>query len=872
MANEFKVRKSLVVNGSGSVLLDVQGSQGQLFSITDSLSGSLFSVKDISGMPIMEVFSDDTVRLGQYAAEAIIVSGSFARMTGSLLGTASYATQALTASNANTASYVLNAVSSSFAATASSADNLTVRGTLTAQTINVQTITSSIEFNTGSTRNGSLSTNTHEFTGSVGITGSLSLTGNATFGGTVYTTQYRSFGDNTLSTSNTASSIFLQIGNTNYFRLLGSNGNITIQNGGTYTDNGYRLQVNGAGSASGSLFVSGSSIFSGSITSTTGFIVGEGTQTPDASGTITIRKGVAFAGLDLMSARTSGNIGGMRFFDSTNAIKSTIVSEVDGSLVFANNNIERLRISPTGSVGIGTTSLTGFSLHVGKNITGGTVTYGIAQTGQIQSDVTNTVYGTLNQLNTQATAFTLSNYYHFTATQGNIGAGSAITSQAGFIVLSNLTGATNNFGFRGLIPSGVGDWNLYMDGTANNYLAGNLGIGSGKTVPTVALDVNGSALITGSLRVTQGITGSLQGTASFATSASFALTASYISGSGGGVGFPFSGSAIITGSLLVSSSFVDFTKATYVTGSFTGSLQGSSSFATTSSYALFAANAPGTTATFTQSVAATTWSFTHNLNTRNPLLQVYDSTNSQVIPFNIVGTDPNQATIYFDTAESGFAVASNGGGLTVSGSTARLDQTSAAVTWSFTHNLATKYPNFEIWDSNDDVVIPAGIHSVNDMTAEIYFAFPTTGVAIASFSGIAGSPNATTASYAVTATTASYANNFIVANTLTIDQTLTDYHVVPSSIAGSNNMFNLVTGSYSSGFFKYTVANGNNARSGEIMAVWAGGSIQFTDNSTLDIGNTSGVTAAAVIVSNSVQFNLTTATSGWRLKSLATFM
>jgi hypothetical protein len=274
----------------------------------------------------------------------------------------------------------------------------------------------------------------------------------------------------------------------------------------------------------------------------------------------------------------------------------------------------------------------------------------------------------------------------------------------------------------------------------------------------------------------------------------------------------------------------------------------------------------------TQSVAATTWSFTHNLNTRNPLLQVYDSLNHQIVPLEIIGSDPNQATIYFDVAESGYAVASNGGTLTVSGSTARLDQVSSAVTWSFTHNLATKYPNFEIWDSNDDIVIPAGIHAVNDMTAEIYFAFPSTGVAIASFSGIAGSPNATTASYAVTATTASYANNFIVGNTLTIDQTLTDYHTVPSSIVGSNNMFTRVTGSYSSAFFKYSVTKGSNSRAGEVIAAWAGGTLQFTDNSTLDVGDTSGVVATAIIAASSVQFNLTTADSGWTLKTLGTFM
>ena len=76
MANEFKVRKGLIVQGSGSAILDIFGSQGQLFSVTDSLSGSLFSVNDISGIPIMEVFSDNTIKLGTYNQEAIIVSGS----------------------------------------------------------------------------------------------------------------------------------------------------------------------------------------------------------------------------------------------------------------------------------------------------------------------------------------------------------------------------------------------------------------------------------------------------------------------------------------------------------------------------------------------------------------------------------------------------------------------------------------------------------------------------------------------------------------------------------------------------------------------------------------------------------------------------
>ena len=95
MANEFKVKKGLIVIGSGSNILDIQGSQGQLFSVTDSLSGSLFSVNDISGLPILKVFSDDSVRLGTFNNEAIIVSGNTSKITGSLFG---ISTNSLTAS------------------------------------------------------------------------------------------------------------------------------------------------------------------------------------------------------------------------------------------------------------------------------------------------------------------------------------------------------------------------------------------------------------------------------------------------------------------------------------------------------------------------------------------------------------------------------------------------------------------------------------------------------------------------------------------------------------------------------------------------------------------------------------------------------
>lgn len=53
----------LTITGSGGTVMDVQGSLGQLFSITDSLTGDILTVSDISGIPILTVNSDDLVTI-----------------------------------------------------------------------------------------------------------------------------------------------------------------------------------------------------------------------------------------------------------------------------------------------------------------------------------------------------------------------------------------------------------------------------------------------------------------------------------------------------------------------------------------------------------------------------------------------------------------------------------------------------------------------------------------------------------------------------------------------------------------------------------------------------------------------------------------
>jgi len=79
--NNTHLSGSLNVFKSGSTVFTIEGSQGTLFQITDQLSGSLFAVSDISGVPSFEVFSDDTVKIGTFGSEAVVVEGDVLKLS-----------------------------------------------------------------------------------------------------------------------------------------------------------------------------------------------------------------------------------------------------------------------------------------------------------------------------------------------------------------------------------------------------------------------------------------------------------------------------------------------------------------------------------------------------------------------------------------------------------------------------------------------------------------------------------------------------------------------------------------------------------------------------------------------------------------------
>jgi hypothetical protein len=237
------------------------------------------------------------------------------------------------------------------------------------------------------------------------------------------------------------------------------------------------------------------------IGNTTGNTLSKSTLTPgtgitivNGNGTITITATGAVSG----AVTGSGTTNYVPKFTSSTVVGNSNIQD-SGSLITLGSNTT---IS-SGGLGIGSTNLTAINLNISKSITGGTTAFGFVQGGTVQSDVTTQAFGILNQLSTQATTFTIAAYVHFQAAQGTIGSGSSITSQYGFITNSNLTSATNNYGFYGDIPTGSNRWNLYMNGTAKNYLNGSLLIGS-TTDAGYKLDVTGTSRFQGDTNISSG--------------------------------------------------------------------------------------------------------------------------------------------------------------------------------------------------------------------------------------------------------------------------------------------------------------------------------------------------------------------------------
>jgi len=96
------------------------------------------------------------------------------------------------------------------------------------------------------------------------------------------------------------------------------------------------------------------------------------------------------------------------------------------------------------------------------------------------SAATSFVAGYSSAPQTAASAFTVTDVIGYRAANATKGAGSTITNQHGLYIVDQTQG-TNNYGITSTVSSGTNKWNIYASGTAANYFAGNVGVGTTTT-------------------------------------------------------------------------------------------------------------------------------------------------------------------------------------------------------------------------------------------------------------------------------------------------------------------------------------------------------------------------------------------------------
>jgi hypothetical protein len=111
-----------------------------------------------------------------------------------------------------------------------------------------------------------------------------------------------------------------------------------------------------------------------------------------------------------------------------------------------------------------------------------------------------------------------------------------------------------------------------------------------------------------------------------------------------------------------------------------------------------------------------------------------------------------------------------------------------------------------------------------------------------------------------------------ISGTLLVDNSLLINKTSSSLASGTRTLDSSLTGSYSSAFYNYTISSGSNARAGQFIVVWNGGSVQYTDVSTLDIGSTSAIALTASLSGANLNVTTVLPSDSWTIKTLTNFL
>ena len=425
---------------------------------------------------------------------------------------------------------------------------------------------------------------------------------------------------------------------------------------------------------------------------------------------------------------------------------------------------------------------------------------------------------------------------------------------------------------------------------------------------TGSLNVSGSATIVGRVTATD-LTGSLFGTASQA------LTASYLLGGGGVVTFPYSGSAQITGSLAVTGS-ISTNAGFYVSntsmnfgpngvnslslGNSAGSLSLSNTIlslgsATTTQTNLYGAvNITGSLGVTGSASINGFSSFYGSISGSQPVNNPSSSIvliSGSVLPNS--GSTAGASAMYMNTVMSAsannqtlvgldikptftngaFTGVSNIGlrvqsGISSFGSTVVLNGNTLHLGANNGNTLLRNSGNnTQLFNNNSGGILylnAAGSidFGSNTPASSTWARFFNTGNLLIQNGG-----TFTDAGYRLDVN-----GTARVQSSLSVSQSLFTNQNTASLGSSTQTVSTNSTSSYTSAFYRYSVVSGSNARAGEFIVCWNGSSVQYTDYSTTDIGNTSLVALTASLSAGNVVLTTVLPSSGWNVNTLVNLL